>query len=242
MELNKSIIISTYCQNAYFPSKDSDKLLIFLPSVNGKDVYPYYPRLSWAKELSEKYHVLYISDPYQPLEGYIEPMGSWFVSPEGKLTLIDLANKLKVFINDISVNEVIFYGSSMGGYAAVILSSFLENSKAISECPQLYLDQHPGSRFICENILAKNINKSEIEPLSFLKICESQNITIVCSIYDRHYEKHILPFIDEIRNGEYSKLKLRTVLYSLPEYKKGHVALQKKEAFKLIDDVASYPT
>lgn len=45
MELNKSIIISTYCQNAYFPSKDSDKLLIFLPSVNGKDVYPYYPRL-----------------------------------------------------------------------------------------------------------------------------------------------------------------------------------------------------
>lgn len=108
-------VISDYCQNYFIRSPKSNTLLVFLPAVNGKDVYPYYPRKSWGQELSENYHILYISDPYQPLSEYEESMGSWFISPSGEATIELLAEKIKLFIKDISVENVIFYGSSMGG-------------------------------------------------------------------------------------------------------------------------------
>ena len=231
--------ISDYCQNAFIKSSSSDILLVFLPAVNNKNIYPYYPRKSWGEELSKVYNVLYISDPYQPLPEYKDSMGSWFISPEGKSTLGMLAEKIEVFMREISAKNVVFYGSSMGGYAAIILSCLIENSKAISECPQLYMKEHPGSRFVCENILDKNTKINDIEPLSFFEKNSKYDLNIVCSIFDRHYEKHVIPFLEDIRNGSYENLKLETYLYSYPNYKKGHIALQKSEAFKLIDKVAN---
>lgn len=35
--------ISDYCENLFYENKDSRKLLVFLPSVNGRGNYPYYP-------------------------------------------------------------------------------------------------------------------------------------------------------------------------------------------------------
>lgn len=232
-------VISDYCQNYFIRSPKSNTLLVFLPAVNGKDVYPYYPRKSWGQELSENYHILYISDPYQPLSEYEESMGSWFISPSGEATIELLAEKIKLFIKDISVENVIFYGSSMGGYAAMILSSLIENSKAVAECPQTYLKKHPGSRFVCENILQSDIPISSIEPLNFLKTGKQKSIHIICSVFDRHYEQHIIPFLEDIKNniGQPS-FELVFTSYMNPEYKKGHVALQKNEAFKIINSMS----
>src|SRR5690606_19417753 len=93
-------VISEYSENRFIRCQNAHckKLLVFLPSVNGKGVYPYFPRLSWGAELSKKYNVLYISDPYQPLELYSESMGSWFISPDGVLTLDALARRIEQLI------------------------------------------------------------------------------------------------------------------------------------------------
>ena len=232
-------IISSYCKNDFIESPESNTLLVFLPAVNGKDIYPYYPRRSWGTELSKKYHVLYISDPYQPLSEYSEPMGSWFISPEGVSTIETLAEKIKLFMIDISVENVIFYGSSMGGYAAIILSSLIKDSKAIAECPQLYLNKHPGSRFVCENILHNDIPQYSIEPLNFLKNGQQRYVNISCSIFDRHFELHILPFLEDCKTELTSKeISVSVNIYNDSSYKKGHVALRKEDAFSLLKTVS----
>ena len=50
-------LISDYCENLFYENKDSKKLLVFLPSVNGRGDYPYYPRISWGRELAKKYNI-----------------------------------------------------------------------------------------------------------------------------------------------------------------------------------------
>jgi hypothetical protein len=240
MKFESLRLISEYCQNDFFGSLNSDKLLVFLPSVNGKKVYPNYPRRSWANELSKKYNVLYLSDPYQPLPQYEEPMGSWFISPDGFLTLEVLAKKISLLAKEIETDDVVFYGSSMGGYAAIILASLLDGSKAIAECPQLYLKKHPGSRFICENVLNNEICIDSVEPLAFLKNGKSKHIRLVCSVLDRHYTQHVLPFIKELESmSEDVDISFMLQAYIYSSYKKGHVAMNREDARKVIDEVFS---
>lgn len=233
-------LISEYCDNVFFrcQNEDCDKLLVFLPSVNGKDIYPYYPRMSWGEELSKTYNVLYISDPFQPLLQYKVPMGSWFISPDGDFTLDILAKKIDRLIIQLEVKDVLFYGSSMGGYAAIILSSLVQGSKAVAECPQLYLEKHPGSGYVCENILKKNISVNEIEPLYFLIGGRSKSIKIVCSVFDHHYSRHVLPFLQDIKDSDQNeRVNISLCAYISHEYKKGHVALLKKDALSTIESM-----
>lgn len=232
--------LSEYCDNLFFSSPGSDVLLVFLPSVNGKDVYPYYPRKSWAGDLVKKYHVLYVSDPYQPLPQYKEPMGSWFISPNGELSLDILAKKIIKLKEQIGVKEVIFYGSSMGGYAAIILASLVIGAKAVSECPQLYLKKHPGSRFVLENILCNSVSISDIEPLAFVGKNSPKHIRLICSVFDRHYAEHILPFIDDVKASCEEEVSFNITLqaYVSSDYKKGHVAMSKGDALRVINEVS----
>lgn len=151
--------IAEYCENEFHRSECSKTLLVFLPSVNGRGVYPYYPRHSWASILVKWFNILYISDPYQPLPQYKESGGSWFISPDGEMTLPVLAKKIENFADAIDANNIVFYGSSMGGYAAIVLGSMVKGGKVVAECPQLYLEKHPGSRFVCETLLdQKNLH------------------------------------------------------------------------------------
>ena len=234
----KSGIISEYCDNLFFKADSSDKLLVFLPSVNGKGVYPYYPRVSWSGELSENYNVLYLSDPYQPLSKYDEPMGSWFVSPDGISTLEVLSDKIKKLAGEIKASNIVFYGSSMGGYAAIILSSLVKGAKSVAECPQLYLNKHPGSRYVCENILSEEVCVNSVEPLYYIKTSPPKHIRLVCSVFDRHYSHHVLPFIKDVANvSEEASFSVVLQAYISSEYKKGHVAMNKKDAVKVIDEV-----
>ncbi|WP_418135388.1 alpha/beta fold hydrolase [Oceanimonas smirnovii] len=235
-------LISEYSESYFIRSKDvfCEKLLIFLPSVNGKDVYPYYPRVSWGEELSKEYHILYISDPYQPLEQYNESKGSWFIAPDGVLTLDVLAEKIEKLAVDLNVKSVLFYGSSMGGYAAIILASHVDGSMAVAECPQLYLNKHPGSRHVCEKLLGTDLLLNEFEPLHFLSNAKSMRLKIICSAYDHHYTNHILPFIKELAVSDiYMNVDFSFETFMNKDYKKGHVALHKKHAFKVVADMFS---
>lgn len=238
MQAESLELISEYCQNVFFRSPHSDKLLVFLPSVNGKDIYPYFPRRSWAEDLVKKYNVLYVSDPYQPLPQYEGSMGSWFVSPDGLLTLNFLSERIELLAKEIKANDIVFYGSSMGGYAALILASLYSGSKAVAECPQLYLKKHPGSRLVCESILSKEICVSDIEPLSFLRNGVPKHIRVICSVFDRHYSQHVLPFFNDLGLADdLAGLNITLQAYINHGYKKGHVAMNKEDAVRVIDEV-----
>lgn len=231
--------ISDYCENLFYENKNSNELLVFLPSVNGKGNYPYYPRISWAHDLAKKYNVLYLSDPYQNNPLYKVPMGSWFISPDGRSTISEVAEKINILVDRLAIEKVLFYGSSMGGYAALMISSLVKNSKAIAECPQLYLSKHPGSRFVCENILARSVEHETIEPLYQLKNGQQSSVRIICSVFDAHYKQHVVPFLDAIKNQELN-IDLSVLLYSCSAYKKGHVALMKEDSFVEIETAMKF--
>lgn len=233
--MNGDNVLYGICESKFFRNINSKKLVVFLPAVNGKNVYPYYPRITWASELASKVNVLYVSDPYQPREEYKEPMGSWFISPEGESALPIIAEKLAEFLKSNDIAEVLFYGSSMGGYSAIILSSLIPNSCAVAECPQLFLRKHPGSRYVIDNVVETSFNEALFEPFHFLKNGCSKYVEIACSIYDRHYENHVLPFV-ELLNSTESTLSTRidVNLFSSMSYKRGHVARVKEEAYASI--------
>lgn len=236
--MNDDSVLNGICESRLFRNTDSKKLVVFLPPVNGKNIYPYYARISWASELAAKVNILYVSDPYQPLEAYKEPMGSWFISPAGKSALPLIAEKIADFSTDNGIDEVLFYGSSMGGYSAIILSSLVPNSSAVAECPQLFLKKHPGSRYVIDNIVSADLNESLFEPFYFLKNGCSKYIEISCSIYDRHYKNHVLPFIRLLESSE-SILSTRIDInfFSSTSHKKGHVARFREEAFSSINRI-----
>ncbi|WP_429141265.1 hypothetical protein [Aeromonas hydrophila] len=214
-----------------FINPRSNRAIFFLPSVRSKPIYPYYPRISWANELNSYYNVFYIADPYQNEDVYKDSGGSWFISPSG----VSCLNELSSFIKDLCVkhalDEILFYGSSMGGYASICLSMMHNNSMAISECPQLFLDKHPGSRHVLNT---NNILSSTYAPLSFYdETCKPNSIKMVCSIHDRHYQTHVLPFIEEVKDKSIA-ISFSIHLFSSEKYPTGHVALNKDDAINMI--------
>ncbi|WP_146256303.1 alpha/beta hydrolase [Pseudomonas sp. LLC-1] len=222
------------CDVRFFPAKGSKKAIVFLPSANDKGIHPYFPRLSWHNELSQQVNVLYINDPFQHLDGYKTPMGSWYVSPIGEFVLPEVSSSIQSFLFENGIDEVIYYGSSMGGYASLILASLHPDSHAIAECPQLFMLKHPGSRYVSENILSKDRAIDSIEPLAYLKNSNHASINIVCSLHDYHYKTHVVPFADIISSLDHSIGEIDFTIYSKPSYKTGHVALNKIDAFSII--------
>ena len=105
-------------------------LIVFLPSVRSKKIYPYYPRISWKSSLPG-YDTLYLADPFQEFDGYQEAGGSWFIRPDGNSDLPRIASILDAWITKSCYSKVIFYGSSMGGYAALVLASLIEKQRQL---------------------------------------------------------------------------------------------------------------
>lgn len=233
--MNCNNVLHDICESKLFRNTNSRKLVVFLPPVNGKKIYPYYARISWASELVSKVNVLYVSDPYQQREEYKVPKGSWFISPEGESALPVIAERIVSFLKENSIDEVLFYGSSMGGYSAIILSSLVPNSYAVAECPQLFLKKHPGSRYVIEEIVSVDLDESLFEPFYFLKKGCPKYIEISCSIYDRHYRNHVLPFIRLLEStDEIISTKIDINFFSSTNYEKGHVARFREDAFPSI--------
>lgn len=211
----------------------SDVLCIFMPSVRAKKIYPYYPRLSWRQKLSQ-IDTLYIANPFQELDEYQEAGGSWFIAPDGISVLPLIAESLKKYIEKIHYQKVIIYGSSMGGYAAIILGSLIDNSSVIAECPQMYLNKHPGSKNIIMQFCTPEKQKNIPCAISaLLKDTNHSSFLILVNAFDPHANTHILPVMNLlISQPDSFTSKIYFSLYINDHYSRGHTALSYDDAFK----------
>ena len=106
---------------------------------------PIYNRHSWQKEFKES--VIYYNDPtlynssnrplkYNsprlPLGWGIGKHEDWYLSTIANIIVI-LASK-----NKIKPENILFFGSSGGGFTSVILSTLIKNSSAIVNNPQMF--------------------------------------------------------------------------------------------------------
>ena len=211
-------LFNAICPARFESVGDKRKLVVFLPAVTNKAIFPYFPRISWRLDLVEDADVLYLADPYQQLPEYKESMGSWFISPEGKSLLPSIVEAFNSNEVQDKYENIVFYGSSMGGYASIMLGLQVGKSKSIAECPQINLDKHPGSAYVLSQMMPDNVD--ELLPFKYIKNSKKFDITIVCSVFDLHHQrKHLIRFQDFLSNEERVLGSFKFVNYLNPNYK-----------------------
>ena len=122
----------------------ADSLLCLLPSAqasNSARQIPIFHRWSWAKHFP-KTHILCLSDPGLY---YSDVHAAWFQSPNDIDIFERLAKFIKIIANNLEVSgeKITIYGSSMGGFGALMVGTMIKNSLVIAEVPQIDLRQYP---------------------------------------------------------------------------------------------------
>jgi hypothetical protein len=219
---------------------NSDVFCVFLPSGRFPHSISIYPRLAWRKKIPE-FDTLFLADPFQNADIYNEIGGSWFIDPQGNSALPSLAEVLKKHILRSGYRKTIFYGSSMGGYAAIILAGLIENSHAIAECPQLFLENWPPSHRIISQLCTpakKDALPNVVSTL--LENTSSSSFTIVVNAFDHHHVRdHILPVMDRLleKQEKYTS-RVNFLFYINDIYPRDHSALYINDSINLILDAA----
>jgi hypothetical protein len=214
----------------------SDILCIFLPSGRAPNAISTYPRLGWKKRLSGL-DILYLADPYQNVEEFKAIGGSWFISREGDSILPVFAEVLNRFIAKSGYRRTILYGSSMGGYAAIILGCWIDNSHAIAECPQIFLDKYPVSNGVITRFCSPEQREKLPNAVSILlENANSSRFTIAVNAFDQHHvNEHILPLMNLLTARETPvKSRINFLFYINEIYPRGHTALMIEDAIHLI--------
>jgi hypothetical protein len=211
-----------------------DRLVVFLPSVRSKAIYPYYPRISLKDKISHA-DTLYLADPFQDQAEYAEPGGSWYIDTAGKSDLFRIAEVLEEWLKQSTYKKVVFYGSSMGGYAALVLASLVRGSSAIAECPQTDLLKHPGSSYVINRFCnGSTANLPDID--SLCKRADSSSFHIIVNLHDHHVAAHVLPFMKSLGDGDpATSPNIAFSYYSSCRYRRGHTALEVADALHYLD-------
>lgn len=136
----------------------AERLVCFMPAAQtgtGTRRAKLFSRWSWQTVMPNQ-HVMALSDPALGLDGAIR--GAWFLHPERDL-LEEMAQMVRGQIADLGLenDQVLFYGSSLGGFGALGMASLLPGACAIAEIPQIDVAQWPsrGSIKAMETALLK---------------------------------------------------------------------------------------
>ncbi|WP_018296536.1 hypothetical protein [Corynebacterium lubricantis] len=112
-------------------------VLCLLPSAQTKNhrKNPYFYRESWIEDFPES-NIIIISDPSLDLDENL--LAGWFIHPKVDLSKLvaSAIGELLEFWGATSEN-LLFYGSAMGGFIGIQLSTLIEGSHCIAEVPEL---------------------------------------------------------------------------------------------------------
>lgn len=240
------IIIDNIKYSGLFIDGGNKKLYVTFPAAqDDKRDKKILPRWSYYNFLDGS--LLIINDPmkdkYQNLE-----IG-WYYG-NSNFCYIDIAVKLiKLIIKnkDIKQDDVVFIGSSCGGYAAIMCAISLPNTVSISINPQLYIQNYPYAKEF-SRITGINLNDEDIQNRNNIvkKIrYESQSKHIIISnLSSRHdFYDHIKPFCDQYNiNIQYGLNKVTDNIliwiYEADGTPSAHVAMETKYLYMFIDYIS----
>lgn len=144
--------------------------VVFLPSVlspavQQRRIFPYWPRQSWQGDYPDQ-AVVYVADPMLT-EGYFDIGGSWFLHQRKGSLLPDLLMLLRERVLNTDAHAV-YAGSSLGGYAALVLNFLDPRSAAYAEMPQVILERHPDAAQCLKRLEAERPGFQQ----EFLRYCD----------------------------------------------------------------------
>ena len=200
---------------------------------------PIYSRHSWQSEFEES--VIYYNDPtlYNTPELFL----GWGIgkNDEWYLSVISDIIQILALKNDIKSEDILFFGSSGGGFTSIILSTIIKNSAAIVNNPQMLCKNYLNFEFIVkscfdnldlETILAQYSHRFDVVEM-FKREKYMPDITYAANVNSKvDLDDQLIPFINSIASLENFDYRVKMILY---QNDNGHVGvLNKKETLKLI--------
>lgn len=201
---------------------------------------PIFRRHSWQSEFEES--VIYYNDP--TLYNNPNLLLGWGVGKNDDWYLLIIADIIRILAskNNIEPQNMLFFGSSGGGFISIILSTLLKNSATIVNNPQMFLINY--FRPVFDKMIDSCFDNSELEsiltqytsrfdvvavfkheqhmpPITYIVNTDSEN-----DIYNQ-----LIPFINSLSSFEHFNM-VNIILY---QDEQGHGGvLDKQETIKLI--------
>ncbi len=226
----------------------SKSLIVFMPhalsAAPNDRIYPCFARWKWGADLAVSLIVLDDPTIYQG-----DLQGGWF---QGDATHFALDDAVKIILSvckqcNIPTQNVILYGSSLGGFAALMAAAEIEGSLAFAEIPQTDLPKYCFASVItklCE-VVYGNKNVAEIcakYPDRFMvieryrKLQTIPRIKLVHELSDEpNGATQIYPFLSKLAVlAKELQQPLENINVTLTTHGKGHIAFRSYEAYPLI--------
>lgn len=191
-------------------SKNPEGVIVFLPGAydRRKGVFQ-FQRHSWSEDYIDKYHCLYLDDPTVNESNNVSI--GWFQGWRGcnLFKVISDVVRLIILKFNFSEKELIFFGSSAGGFASLKLIEEFSESTAIAINPQFYLHKFYEKQF--KEMLLYSYREVSDDFLLELKknsfsvnpIILKRNVFIFQNTEDKfHWNEHFLPFLNSINKRD----------------------------------------
>ena len=250
--LNKRCGLVVYINNVKYEFlinlKDSEQLLVLgsgarygTQTIEQKH-RPYFNRFTWDFDTS----TLNYNDPTTYLNDEI--VCGWGVGTKEDFYL----ENISIIINEVAKNigitpeNMVFYGSSAGGFMSIMLSTMIKRSIAIAEIPQLDLtDYYPihwnRIKKYCfgdigeEEIKSKYYNRiSVVEQIKKEKYIPNAYLILDCSCQE-DYVNMYLPFFNILNQLPYENKN--HIRIRIDGKHQGHHVLDKESAMELVKNV-----
>lgn len=232
--------------------KVKNDYLIVTPNgaVNRKTAeLPVFARWNWHGIFNSS--ILAISDPTLYLDDNL-PIG-WFAGTKYQKISTFVADAiLKVAsLLDIPPNRIIFWGSSAGGYASILLAAQIDGANFISANGQTqiinYYKGHIESyrQLFDSNATAESLAKNYPKQWSAITALQSSydkkkitcGVIVQNTVDTKHYNEHYIPFCEyfhlPIEGGINDKLNLHSLVFT---HEKGHGPEPAEIAKKLVEE------
>ncbi len=190
----------------FYPN-EQDRLFVLTPSAinRSKSVLPAFTRFTWAARHFFPGKVLCISDPTLKLHNRLGL--SWCMGT----TESDLSNELAQLVEEIArsykINNrnIIFWGSSSGGFSALALSARIRDSTAVAINPQTDALAYKVEdqvqlikKVVFNNASDQYIRDNYSKRINMLKLREesrqNRNILVQNILDEHHFEFHFTPY------------------------------------------------
>lgn len=196
-----NIVVNNIILKCFVSFKErSQSLLVFFNGARSKkcDLKNYQPTFARAsyKNMLES-NIICIDDPMY--DNYPELLLGWFYGNKTNCYLYNVNQLISAIKEAFNINELIYFGSSGGGFGSLYASSQIKNVLSISINPQLYpyeWDKEFGSHFS----LITGLDFGEIDPfcrntIEKLVLNDGSKHVIIVNAYSFHdLTKQLLVF------------------------------------------------
>lgn len=255
---NKKIGLTVFYEDVKYEfilklEKKTDELIIVGSGALGNRPFdrsrPLYHRHSWNFKRS----TIYYNDPTYYVDDVIK--GAWCFGTKENYYLKKIATILDILIHKLNIDyeNVLFYGSSAGGFTSLILATLFKGTLCLADIPQIYVDRYKskfrqldGWRPLKEYYYGDEITDEEFLELhkfrlNFVELCKKEKyipnayMVLDCSV-DLDFKTQYTPFFHELNSLPFSETS-NWIKLIINGKNQGHVSVPQKETLKLIDDI-----